>query len=173
MLVSEFVKEYQQSKQKNAFIKKHIKTNYIPYTTKIDIAKSIVNVCMYKEVNGTRLFVQNSPARYHLFIQGVVNQYTDLEWDKAENGDDDFVKGFDLLEENGLVEGIFVTIGDDIQKFMTVLNMVVDDEVDMNRSVVSFFETKVESVSILLDTILKAFEDPRIKNKISNFIEKK
>lgn len=173
MLISEFVKDYQTSKQQNAYVKKQIKTNYVPYLSKIEISKNIVKSSMYKDVNGKDTFVINSPLRYNLFVQSVIDLYTNLEWDKRDDGTRDIVRDFDLLEEHGLVEAVFNTIGNDIQKFTTVLNMVVDDEMDLNRSMVAFLETKYEALSMFFDVVGNALEDPRIKDKIANLLDNK
>lgn len=170
MLVSEFVEKYQSSKQKNAFVEKQIKTKYLNFETKISLAQNIVNLSMYKEINGKSVFVQNTPMRYELFVQAVVSNYTNLEWDKADDDSLDVLKGFNLLEQNGLVEVLFASIGDDIQKFSTVLNMVIDDEADRNRSIVPFLQTKFEAINMVLDTLSQAMETPEIKKKITEFV---
>ena len=170
MLISEFITGFKVSKQQNAYVKKHIKTNYIPYETKIALSKKIVDLSMYKEVNGKKVFVQNTPNRYMLFIQAVIDNYTDLEWN-GEDGSKDILGGFNQLEKNGIIEILFSSIGDDIQKFTTVLNMIVDDETDLNRSVVSYMDTKIEALSIMLDTISQAFNTPEIKDKIVEFVQ--
>ena len=169
MYISEFIKQYNESKQKNACVKKHIKQEYIPYETKISLAQKIVDVSMYKDVNGKKTFVLNSPLRYMLFIQAIVDYYTDLEWDK--DGDQlKISEDFNLIEANGITETIIAAIGDDVTRFTTILNMVVDDTTDIHRSMVPFFETKLEAVSLALNSITQAFDDPAIKDKITNFI---
>ena len=181
MLISEFAEKYNTSKQKDAFVKKHIKTTYIPYYQKIDAVRQIVKATMYKNINGKDTFVINSPLRYFLFVRTVIELYTDLEWDKFEKEKEidgfivqyDISKDFDILEQNGLIESIMNAIGDDFTKFTTVLNMVVDDEVDLNRSIIPFFETKFEAVSMLLNTFEQALQTPEIKSKITQFIKGK
>ena len=176
MFISEFVAKYNETKQKNAFLNKHIKTHYINYETKISLAQNIVNISMYKEINGKKTFIINSPIRYMLFVQALIDYYTDLEWDKGvdENGNEvlDVSKGFNALEQSGAVEALIATIGDDVTKFTTVLNMVVDDEIDARRSIVPFIETKIEAASIAFDTLSQALESPEIKNKIVQMINK-
>lgn len=188
MNISEFVSKYlelkQQPKQKvnqqikpeETFVNKHIKTRYVPYATKIDMSKSIIKFCMYKEINNKKVFVPNSPQRYCLFVQAIIDLYTDLEWDTTIlDGEElrDISRDFDLLESNGLVEVLFSIIGEDISKFTTVLNMVLDDEVSTNHSVVSFLETKLETLSIMSNSIFDAFEDPVIKDNIVKYIQDK
>lgn len=188
MLISEFVSRYlelkQQPKQKvnqqikpeETFVKKHIKTRYVPYATKIDISKSIIKFCMYKEINNKKVFVPNSPQRYCLFVQAIIDLYTDLEWDTTIlDGEElrDISRDFDLLECNGLVEVLLSIIGEDISKFTTVLNMVLDDEVSTNHSIVSFLETKMETLSMAFDSMFDAFEDPVIKDSIVKYIQDK
>lgn len=176
MFISEFVEKYNETKQKNAFLNKHIKTHYIKYETKISLAHNIVDISMYKEINGKKTFIINSPIRYMLFIQALIDYYTDLEWDKGVNdkGEEvvDVSKGFNTLEQYGVVEALIAAIGDDVTKFTTVLNMVVDDEIDARRSIVPFIETKLEAASIAFDTLSQALESPEIKGKILQMIDK-
>lgn len=172
MLISEFVTKYNESKQKNALVNKHITTNYITYETKISLARRIVDVSMYKEINGKKVFVPNTPVRYMLFVQALIDSYTDLEWDKTgENLD--ISASFNNLEKNGIVETIIAAIGDDVSRFTTVLNMVVDDDTDLHRSIVPFLENKIEALSLFLDTISQAIESPEIQEKIGQFLEQK
>lgn len=173
MLISEFVEKYNEAKQKNAFVNKHIVTNYITYETKISLAKNIVEISMYKDINGKKVFVPNTPVRYMLFVQALIDSYTDLEWDKTDDGVLDVSEDFNDLEKNGLVEIIIAAIGDDITKFTTVLNMVVDDTIDTNRSIVPFLETKFEAISMLLDTFSQALENSEIKEKINQMLAEK
>jgi len=173
MLISEFVEKYNEAKQKNAFVNKHIVTNYITYETKISLARNIVEVSMYKYINEKKRFIPNTPVRYMLFVQALIDSYTDLEWDKTDDGVLDVSEDFNNLEKNGLVEIIIAAIGDDITKFTTVLNMVVDDTIDTNRSIVPFLETKFEAISMLLDTFSQALENSEIKEKINQMLAEK
>ena len=185
MYISEFVSKYlevkQQPKQKGSqakpedtFINNHIKTHYVSYVTKIEMSKSIVKLSMYKNVNDKKVFVPNSPQRYCLFVQAVIDLYTDLEWDMVESGDvRNISMDFDLLEQNGLVEALFSSIGEDVSKFTTVLNMVLDDEVDQNRSMIPFLETKFEAMSIVFDNMFGFLSDPGLKDKVENFVQNK
>lgn len=172
MLVSEFVTKYQGSKQKNSLIEKQIKTKYISFETKIALSSKIINMSMYKEIMGKKVFVPDTPNRYQLFVQAVIQSYTTLEWDAIEGNEQmsDISKDFNLLEENGLVEVLFAAIGDDIQKFTTVLNMKVDDEIDLNRSIVPFLETKLEAMNMAFDSISQIMEKPEIQEKIMELI---
>ena len=173
MLISEFVKKYNQTKQKNAIIEKQIKTHYMPYQMKILFAQNIVKHSMHKEINGKDTFVFNTPVRYVLFVRAVIDHYTTLEWDKRSDGNElDIANGFNLLEENGLVEVLIAAIGDDVTKFTTVLNMVVDDETDLHRSLIPFIETKIDVFSMAYNTLSQALETPEIKNKIVDFLGK-
>lgn len=173
MLISEFVVKYQGSKQKNSLIEKQIKTKYISFETKIALSSKIINMSMYKEIMGKKVFAPDTPNRYQLFVQAVIQSYTTLEWDVIEGNEQifDISKGFNLLEENGLVEVLFAAIGDDIQKFTTILNMKVDDEIDLNRSIVPFLETKLESINMVVDTISQVMDKPEVKEKIAKLID--
>lgn len=174
MLISEFVKKYKNTKQKDSLVSSIIDKKYISYATKVDLSNRIVNTCSYKEINGKKMFVLNSPMRYILFVRSIIEQYTKLEFDKIPDTDlIDLSRDIDLLEESHSTKAIITAIGEDVDAFSTILNLVLDDAIDNNRSMVSFLETKVEAFSIVADSILKSFDDPKVKEKIIQFINER
>lgn len=176
MKVSEFVKKYQTSfsnateSQISAFIKKHIAKTYIPYEAKISIASNIVKYTMYKEVNERKIFATNSALQYMFFVQSVIDNYTDLEWDKNEDGTTNITEGFNLLEENNLVGLICDVIGTDVDRLSTVIKLVVEDEMNNNRSIVGYLDSKYEAVAMVINTFIDAIDSPIIKDKLTEII---
>lgn len=161
MKILEFVEGYNESKQKKAFVDKHITKHYLPYEDKIVQAKNIIERSSYQEVNGESIFKLNAPMRYMMFIISIIELYTDIEWelteiDGKENADK--LSGFNLLEETNLTEVILNSIGADIKRFETILNMVLDDTLDENRSLVPFLETKIKSMGLWLNILENALE---------------
>ncbi len=151
MTVKEFVEEYNKATNKTALVGKHIKTDYLPYEQKIALAKSIVNATMYQEIDNTKKFVFNTPAMYLMTIRAVIEQYTDLEWTDPEN----ILEEFNLLERYMITEEVINKTNGDYTRFATVLNMVKDDRIDLERSLVSFFDNKIDALGLALDTISK------------------
>lgn len=177
MKISEFVKKYQNSfanateAQVAAFIKKHITKTYIPYEVKIGKSNDIVEYSMYKKVGDKKIFALSSPLKYVFFVQSVIDNYTDLEWDTNEDGTFNISEGFNLLEENNLTGLIFEAIGTDIDRFSTVLNLTIDDEINMNHSLVGFIESKSDVLSMVFNSFLDAIDSPIIKDKIQSIID--
>ena len=176
MKISEFVKKYQTAfinapeTQTAAFIKKHITKTYIPYEVKIGKASDIIRFSMYKTVGDKQVFALCSPLKYVFFVQTVIDEYTDLEWDTNEDGTFNISAGFNMLEENDLTELIINAIGKDIDRLSTVINLAIDDEIRTNHSLVGFFENKADAISLAMSTLLDAIDSPIIKQKIESLI---
>lgn len=158
----EFVKGYQEAKKTNAqdaFIKKHITRTYLPYELKIAEAKDVVEKSCYKDINGKRVFQQNSPAFFMLFMLKVVANYTDIEI--GENKES--LATFNAFAKAGLFEALITVFPREYDSFNTVLQMVKDDEMENYRSFAGFFETKVESLDMALGAIAEAANNLQLK----------
>lgn len=159
MDIGKFIEEFDQAAAKDRaqkkasetirLIKKHITNPYVSYEVKMSEASKIADLSMYTTVDDKQIFKMNSPLRYMLFMMAIVRCYTDLEWDKTNA-----VIQFDLAEARGIFELLINEIGEDYEKFQTVLSMVVDDKITNERSLVSFFETKTEALGMTLNTLL-------------------
>lgn len=164
MKSEEFVKGYQKAKKTNsheAFIKKHITKTYLPFELKIAEAKDVVEKSCYKEINGKRVFQQNSPAFFMLFMLKVIGNYTDVEIGEGE----DALETFNSFAEVGLFEAIISLFPKEYDSFNTVLQMVKDDEMENYRSLAGFFETKVESLDMALTAIAETTKTIDFKQK--------
>lgn len=154
MTIKDFIFGYTKTldKDKEKFLAKHIKSHYLSYAMKIAEAEQIIQHTCYVDVNGSQRFRNNTPLRYVVFVQAVLRNYTDLEF--SEN----VLEDFDKLEENYIVEAVFAAIGDDVDRFQTVLNMMLDD-VQMNeRALVPFVEGKLDALSIIMAQLGEAYE---------------
>ena len=164
----EFIKKYNaySAQEKPKFIKKHIVKKYLPYEAKIAEARNIVNGSCYKEINGKKTFQQDSPAFFMLFMLRVILNYTDIEIGKDEN----LLKAFNDFAEAELLEAITLAVPKkEFETFNTVLQMVKDDEMENYRSIAGFFETKVEALSMVLNTLAEVAEklEKRSGNNVS------
>lgn len=164
MKSEEFVKGYQKAKKTNsheAFIKKHITKTYLPFELKIAEAKDVVEKSCYKEINGKRVFQQNSPAFFMLFMLKVIANYTDIEIGENEEA----LTTFNAFAEAGLFEALISIFPREYDSFNTVLQMVKDDEMENYRSLAGFFETKVESLDMALTAIAETTKTIDFKQK--------
>lgn len=155
MKSEEFMKGYQKAKKTNsheAFIKKHITKTYLPFELKIAEAKDVVEKSCYKEINGKRVFQQNSPAFFMLFMLKVIGNYTDVEIGEEK----DALETFNSFAEVGLFEAIISLFPKEYDSFNTVLQMVKDDEMENYRSLAGFFETKVDALRLSLNALAEA-----------------
>lgn len=163
MNTKEFVEEFNAAVDKEKYVAKHIVKKYLPYAMKLDLCRRIIDVSMYTTINGAKVFKPDTPVRYLFFVMAIVENYTDIKFNSG-NGDDvalgqQNLESLDLLEESGAVEVIMTVIGADIQKFNSVLQMMIDDVTDMERSLVPFLDTKIQAWSLSMDAVNKAIQE--------------
>ncbi|SFU36171.1 hypothetical protein [Butyrivibrio sp. INlla21] len=154
MNVKEFIDEFNKSQNKDACVKKHITTSYIPYTTKVSICNKIATTTTHKTVQGKEVFSIDSSMRYMLFVCSVIDKYTDLDLGKGAER----MNGFDLLEQYNVMYFISSCLGDEYKRLETVLKMKVEDIYSNERDFASFLETKLDALSIVLDQMGKIYE---------------
>lgn len=146
MRINDFINEYNNKtdREKDAFLKKHIITDYVPYEKKIAECKNIINSSMY---TADGHFNDDQTTRYMLFTLAVVKHYTDFEVNY-----DNVLEDFNMLERYGISEKLSELIMDS-HRFVTVLNMMVDDVVSRETNIVRYFEGKLDAFQMLLDAI--------------------
>ena len=150
MKIEEFIEEYKKAKDKKACLRKHVKREYVPFEEKVALCERIRDHAMLKEVNEKQIFFMSSPVVYELFVCVCFSNYTDIEIGQGE----DMLKSFNVLEEYDLYKLLLSQI-QDVERFYTVLCMTKDDAIT-NNSIVSFLETKFDSLNILFKEIEKA-----------------
>lgn len=172
MTVKDFVKKYvalQTDSDRERFLKKHIKDEYIPYEKKITICRVILdNSCYETVISGkteTKVFRVNSPKRYFNYCIALIRYYTDLEFDP-----NDITEEFNLLDRNDLIDILVALISDkEVDKFKTILNMMFDDLIDRERSIGGITENLCRNVEMFLSPILKSVDEmlsPETMSKI-------
>lgn len=163
MTIEQLVKElsspvYKSEEKKIAFIKKHLKVDYIDYLAKIELCKQILFKSMYVEINGKEVYKPDSPLRYALTISGYLQVYYDFELSNM------FMDDLNALEKNGLTELIIKAIGSDVERLNIVMKMIVDD-LDYSNSLVPYLDTKTEAIGVALDTLNKISEARKTEEK--------
>ena len=149
MKIDEFIKKYNNSKDKDKFLEECIKVTYIPYHEKIADCGGVINATIEKD----GIFKINTPAQFMIFMVQIITRYTDIE------KDDDIVGLFEKLDELNLVNAIISKIPErEFTSYNTILNMMQDDYMENNRSVISFIETKVKALGLSLDTLLEVIQ---------------
>lgn len=148
MNIDTFINGYNSAKDKDAYIKKILKTDYIPYTEKINDCNRIIKTST--ESDG--IFKLNTPAQFMLFTVNLISKYTKLEYDP-----DNIVEFFEALDKDDLINTIYSIIPErEVASYQTILNMCADDYFETNRSLVSYIETKVAALQMTGDTLLEA-----------------
>ena len=166
MKVKEFIEEYESlSKKKEYSPINHITINYLSYSRKIAMIKGIVDAASYIEISGKKIYKRNTPQMYFLFSMKLLETYTDIEI-----GTEKVVNEYDSLVSSGAMDAILSCIPASEKTILNgMLDMTVDDLENNTRSIVSFLETKMDSIDIAINTFLDVLEKPEIKAKITEF----
>ena len=145
MKIDEFLRKYNSAKDKDKFLSECIKRDYVPYHEKIADCDRIIRASM--ESDG--MFKINTPAQFMIFMIQLIIRYTDIE--QAEN----ILEMFEKLDEFNLINAIVSKIPErEYTSYNTILNMVQDDYMENNRSLLSFIETKVKALGLSMDALL-------------------
>lgn len=154
--VETFVKEYNHANDKQEYLSKHIINKYVNYEEKMTRCENIAEKTMYKEVNGKTVFWQNTPLQHYFFCLELLWRYTDIDLGTGA----ELLKNYNLLNKNNLITEIISAIPQtEYAEFRTVLDMVVQDKLENERSLPSFIETKMDAVQLGLETIGSVFKE--------------
>ena len=165
--VDGFLREYsvaakQQGSAMDAFIKKHIVTDYIGIAAKVAQCDAIVkNTCYVKD--GDHTFIKfNSVTRYIWFVMKLIELYSDVEINA-----DDLVGDYDKLNKAGAIMELIAGIPEsEYSEFSTILNMKLDDLRDNEYCVAALLYNFKESLSLSEDVIKNVLSSPEIKDLI-------
>ena len=144
MKIGDFIEQYNNATDKTKFVKKIIFRHYAPYSTKIAAAESVVQLSSYDENGNFRI---NSPLRYLLWIQAVLQIYTTLELGEK------FADTYDALDQAGVVEEIINAVGRDAESLQTIIGMTLDDLMTNERELPSYIEHKLGALSQVLESL--------------------
>ena len=157
MTVDEFVKGFDKQINDEAavkYIRKHVVRPYVSYKEKVDQAERIIRSCFYTKEGDVELFHVNSPARYMLVTVALYQMYTDVEFNTES-----IITQFDVLEGHGCNDLLAEAIGVDYNRFMTVIQMCIDDLITNTRDLVGFMEEKTRVVEVVAKEMMDAFEE--------------
>lgn len=154
MKVKDFVEGYIKSDNKEDYLKSHIVVDYLNYLDKVCLCDRVINASCYKKINNKRVFHMNTPAQYMVFVMSIVYEYTDIDKGTA------MVADFDYLDRHGLVDSIVANIADgEYETMQAILEMMIGDIMENERSIVSYLETKFDSLELIGDTIIEMMND--------------
>ncbi len=159
---------------KETLIKEHIKSEYIPYEQKADVAKRIVNSCYYKkEKDGDlerHIMHIDSVAKYMLTCMSIIDLFTDIERSKKSGS---MLDEFNALNSAGVFDMLVKNINQiELKEFNMVLQMTCDDVMTNEYELHSFISNQVERfgklIGITISPILEQLDVSKIQNMIDN-----
>lgn len=155
MKVADFVKKYNKSKNKDEYISKIITRTYMPYEEKISRASRVVKNTTSKNILNKEVYWENTPAQYMLFAGEIIDYYTDIDVDFTN-----WLKDFNILEEARLTDKIIAALPkEEYDKFQTVFTMTAQDYHENIRSLPSYFDTKIDAITLLFNKVEGMLKD--------------
>lgn len=112
MLISEFVEKYNaltNDQAKTKLVKSIIKTDYVSIVTKRAVLQNAIEKSIINK--GMIVYVDSLTSKTNFAIS-LVLMYTDLEFDKSEDGKTDTFGCYDLLMKNNIFDVIIAVIGE-------------------------------------------------------------
>lgn len=181
--VKDFVEGYNKltnEQLKDNYIKKHIKTTYVPILSK----KMILEIMNEKSVvNEPSPHIDMVVSRLNR-LMAVLVLYTDIEPDKKENEDGTTTpltwEAYDVLKSTGLYEKLLEAIGEDLNELMLVQEQVLSTWHMANTSTEAYVNNLIETASrrfgitveLLLDKLTEILEDETKMKKAMTVLEK-
>lgn len=160
MEYKQFITGFKNSKDKEAYAKKHVKVSYVPYADKLTEAKKIADIATHVEINGKKVYKKNTPIQYYLTTVRILMLYTDI----TSEGND--IEMYDQLVSTDAITPLFSHIPEsELAQFKAMIDMCVSDIYENERDLVSFLETKIEAIGLTTDTIIQSLSEVISKNE--------
>lgn len=157
--VDELIKKVEAAKTDYPF-KKHIVKKYLPHAEKIALVKGVIDATSYVEVNGKQIYKRDTPNMMFVFSMRLIKEYTDITFESVVND-------YDALVSSGSMNNILSAIpSEEISILKSMLDISRDDVEFNTRSIVSFLETKFDSLDIAINSLLEILGRPEVKAKI-------
>lgn len=156
----QFITKYKNTEEekREELVKEQIITSYVTYQEKLGDVKAIVDIGNHDTVpNPTEdgevtIFRRNTPIMYYFWKIKMIDRYTNI---KVEDGKE--LEMYNALEELGLVDELLQSIPVmELKKYSELIEMVNDDLYMNERDIPSFFETKVDALGLVLNTLLSS-----------------
>lgn len=155
----QFVTKYNKTSAENIkeLCDSHIINQYVSWEDKLTNITTIVDICNHQSMSdpldSTKqiiYFRRNTPLMYYWMKVRLLSCYTDIEIKEGEE-----LKAFNTLDEIGAVDALISCIPEnEVIKWNTMLDMMNDDLYMNERDLASYLDTKVDSLSMVLDTML-------------------
>ena len=161
MTYQQFVTKYKETSddKKKELCMFHIVNQYVSWEDKLANISKIVDICNHQsmpdplESDSTKQIVyfhRNTPLMYYWIKIRLLSCYTNIEIKEGQE-----LAAFNALDEIGAVDALISCIPDnEVVKWNATLEMMNDDLYMNERDLASYFETKINSLSMVTDTIL-------------------
>lgn len=154
MTVDKLIEEYEWSKRKkgNYDFGKHIIKKYMPYAEKCALVKSVIDNSSYIDIEGKRIYRRSTSTAIFIFTMKLIEYYTDVEMG-------DVTKDYDALMESSAMNGLMTQIPQEETDILRGMLEMERDDLECNtRSLISYFESKTESIHFAMESFISALE---------------
>lgn len=162
MTIKNFIEEYKNASNKDAFIQKHIVNQYVTFSRKNVLCSQLAHKTThtYVTVDGEdkEVYKEDSVNRYILLMMLLIQTYTDIDADSMTYED------FALLDEYAIPDKVHQNIPErERSQWETLLRMHLEDIRCNERDLISWLDQRVDvarlSIKSLFDTLLNIQED--------------
>lgn len=162
--VNEFITTYTSADDKKAVINNIIVNKYIPFRIKLNCSQNII-----VNHNLTDNNIQSDTGRMYLsFTASVLRLYTNLDISATETDVD-----YDMLQEHGLIDIIFQSIGKDLEEYRKIFAMCEEDFRSNYLSTHSFVQRQLGKIINVLEKYVRSLQnwlDKVDNNKIDSLL---
>ena len=163
------VTQYKTSKDKESFVKKHIKRSYVPYTEKLTEAIEIAKQSTHIVIDEKEIYKKNTPMTRFLSMIRIITLYTDIECEQ-----DQVINMYDALSKEGLMVQILSSIPEtEIGEFMSLVDMCIADTYENEREISTIVENKMEAINIVLSQVFSVLENTLSQPEVKEALEDK
>ena len=158
MTVDFFIKQLPMNKDKEKYFdEKIMNPKYVPYEEKTAKCENIIRSTsvVKDETTGVEIYKRNTPACNLFFNLTLIDLYTNIDIDFTHA-----LKDYNALEERGCIDEFLKRIPKtEYVLWQKMIDMVANDYMENERSIVSFFETKLGAVDKTAESIAEVFKN--------------
>lgn len=163
MKIEEFVGDYKIASDKAKYCAKRVVNKYVTYENKIAQCEAIVNNTTHVKAGDMEFYTKNTPGQYLMFTLTLINLYTDIEIDFSNS-----LASFNALDEIGAIDTLMSVIPEsEYTKFNTILQMIIDDHYENERSLVGYIDNKFRALEVVFGSLLTEENKAAINNALT------
>lgn len=161
MNVDFFVKQIAMNKEKEEYVKSKLTKQYVPYEEKQAACENIIKTTSFINTEVGEFYKRNTPACDLLFNLILIDKYFDIEIDF-----DNVLKEYNTLEEKNYITLLLKAIPErEYISWQKMFGMVANDYMENNRSLISYFETKLTAINKTADSFSEVLTSLVSENK--------